>query len=341
MENLSMKRTLPIGIAVSSVILLLFSVAICRAFESEESPGSKGKKAGDEAPTNSKGAGTPVAMNKSNTVYLDKKGNRVLVKAKVVLREGLLEMLCCPAQTKEHESVLAVNGKAYVIHGSLVALGAEPGAPVQFTPAFKPPTGTKIDIYLNWTDDKGKLHRDKAQSWVRHAVRRYYVAKLAKLPAGLTLPKKGELSYDEKHQELLWYGHMTKKQREANLALSNDAEFKKAINSFFEQSQPREMEADFVFAGSQFYKDEQTGEEFYAAEGGDLICVANFPSAMIDVAMESSSSGMESLVFEPYTERIPPMDTEVTIELIPVLKKDKAPGTPSGKAKSNAKAETK
>src|SRR5687768_1224783 len=37
-----------------------------------------------------------VPLNKQETVLLDRAGRRVLVKAKVVLREGLLEMLACP-----------------------------------------------------------------------------------------------------------------------------------------------------------------------------------------------------------------------------------------------------
>ena len=53
------------------------------------------------------------------------------------------------------------------------------------------------------------------------------------------------------------------------------------------------------------------------AEGGYLICVANFGTALIDVAANSSEADA-SLLFESYEERIPPIDTEVTIELTPV-----------------------
>lgn len=264
-------------------------------------------------------------LNPAKTVLLDRKGKRLLLKSKVVLREGSLEMLCCPAQTKEHESILSVDSKAYVIHAGLVALGAKPGKPAEFVPKFKPPTGQKIDIFLQWTDEKGKSQRVKAQEWIRHAVRRYYGEKLAAMPPNVKIPKDSELYYDDKHKELAWFGHMTEKQRDELTALSQDAAYRKAIKSFYERSQPRPMEADFVFVGSGFYVDDD-GNKAYQAEGGDLICVANFSTAMIDVSIESSASGEQNLSFEPVTERIPPVDSEVMIELVPVFEKPKADG---------------
>src|SRR5579862_5530113 len=73
-----------------------------------------------------------VPLNPNGSVLLDRAGKRLLVKTRLVLRDGTLEMLCCPAQTKEHESILAVDAQAYVIHTGLLALGAAPGSPVQF-----------------------------------------------------------------------------------------------------------------------------------------------------------------------------------------------------------------
>jgi hypothetical protein len=161
-----------------------------------------------------------------------------------------------------------------------------------------------------------------AKEWVRHAVRRYYGHPLESKPADLEIPKDSELHYDAKHKELAWFGHMTAEQRDALIALSQDAAYRTAIQAFYDRSQPRPMNADWVFAGSGFYVDED-GQRMYQAEGGDLICVANFPTATIDVSIESSASGEQNLSFEPATERIPPVDTEVTIELIPVFETPK------------------
>ncbi|GAB4143753.1 MAG: hypothetical protein Tsb009_15050 [Planctomycetaceae bacterium] len=262
-----------------------------------------------------------VPLNKQGTVLLDLPGKRLLLKSKVVLREGLLEMLCCLKQTKEHESILSVDAKAYVVHTGLLALGAKPGTPVKFRPKFQAPKGQEIQIFLQWKDKQGKLHRQKAQTWVRHAIRRFYTAPMKSLPKDLTLPprEKTELRFDKDVGELIWYGHMTAKQRDELLKRSRDKDYRKAIQSFYRQSQSREMKAKWVFAGSSFAVTEQ-GERYYRAEVGNLICVANFPSATIDVAVKSSAD-KGSTAYEAYTERIPPKGTEVTIELIPVFPK--------------------
>jgi hypothetical protein len=274
----------------------------------------------DAAPRRSKPADRLVALNKQETVLLDAEGKRLVLKGEVCLREGLLEMLVCLKQTKEHESILSVATKAQTVHAGLLALGAEPGEGVKFLPEFQPPRGQKIDIFLSWKDAEGKLHRVPAQSWVRRATRRYFVEKLAKLPSGLKLPEDKNLKYDEKRGEMLWYGPMSEEERDAFLSLSKDKAYRKVIETFFDQTQLREMKADFVFTGSGFYTDEKTGEQYYQAESGDLICVANFSSSVIDVNAESSATN-EGLLFEAYTERIPPIGTEVQIELIPVFKK--------------------
>jgi hypothetical protein len=271
--------------------------------------------------------GTPVPLNREGTVLLDKKGKRVLLKTHVVLRQGALELLCCLKQTKEHEAILSLDAKAYVVHTALLALGVNPGKPVRNVPEYEPPQGPKIEIFLNWTDDAGKEHRVKAQSWVREAINRFRIVKMEKLPAGVKLPKNAELRYDEKLKELTWYGPMTEAQRDEYRALSSDQAFRKAIDSFYEQSQPREMQADWVFAGSGTYTDEDSGKKYYLAEDGDLICVANFSSATLDVAIQSSASDSERN-FEAYTDRIPPKETPVTVELIPVAA---APEKPASK----------
>jgi hypothetical protein len=258
-------------------------------------------------------------LNKNKTVLLDAKGKRLLLKSQVVLREGLLEMLVCLKQTKEHESLLSVDAQAQMIHAGLLALGAHAGAPVRWQPEYQPATGQQIDIFFSWTDSEGKLRRVPAQSWVRHATRRYYVEKLENLPVGFRLPDDSELKWDSKHKELLWYGHMDEAQKNACLKLSSDKAFRKAIQSIFEQSQIRPMKNFWVFAGSQFLTDEKTGEKFYQAEAGDLICVANFASATLDLSINSSATN-DDLMFEAYTENIPPVGTEVTVELIPVFK---------------------
>lgn len=76
------------------------------------------------------------------------------------------------------------------------------------------------------------------------------------------------------------------------------------------------LEWDWVFAGSGFWKDEETGKEYYKADGGDLVCVSNFPSATLDLPVESSQANAD-LLFEAFTERIPPRGTKVRVVLWP------------------------
>ena len=256
-------------------------------------------------------------LNKEQTVFLDAAGKRLILKTEVVLRAGLLEMLLCKAHTKEHESILAIDSDAFIIHGGLVALGAEVGSPVRYEPKFQPPQGQTIKINLRWSDAEGRKHEAPAQSWIRNSIHRYYSAPLSKLPEGFTLPEKSELRFDEQNGELIWYGPMTSAQRDDLLSLSQDAQYRKGIVTFYERSQSRPLEADWVFAGSGFWV-QPDGERTYQAEEGNVICVANFGDAMLDLSVESTASN-EGLQFEPWTDRIPEIGTEVEVELIPVF----------------------
>lgn len=191
-------------------------------------------------------------LDPESDVWVDAKLKRVVVGARVCLREGPLEMFACKLNSKEHESVIHVNSKAFVLHAALLAVGAEVGGPVEFQPAFKPPTGTKIDAVAYWTDEAGKRQKIDARQWVR------------------------------------------------------DVQTRRALTS------------SWVFAGSTFWQNPETGERRYMAEDGDLICVANFPAATLDLPLESSQANA-SLVFEAFTENIPPLGTPVTLLLIPRL----------------------
>lgn len=184
-------------------------------------------------------------------VWIDLQQGVVIVDGQVALRKGMLEMFACLRNTKEHESVVSANTRAYLVHAALVRLGAEPGSPVQFQPAYKPPTGTEIEVRVEWRDAEGKMHTARAEDWVRDA-------------------RTGQA-----------------------------------------------MTQPWVFAGSRFWKDEETGKEYYQAEGGDFICVSNFSTALLDIPVESSQSDAE-LVFEAFTEHIPPRGTPVRLTLKPV-----------------------
>ena len=177
------------------------------------------------------------------------KAKKVILRARVVLREGYLEHLMCSKGTKEHEAILATDAVPHLIHAGLLLTGAEAGHPVRFVPKFEPPSGTVIAIDVEWRQD-GKAHKADARQWVK----------------------------DEKAK--------------APLAI------------------------DWVFAGSELYVDPATNKQVYAADEGDLITVANFGSAILDLPIASSASDAER-VFVTNTEKIPPLGTEVFVTLGP------------------------
>jgi hypothetical protein len=99
------------------------------------------------------------------SLWFDPKARRLVVRARVVLREGPLEHLLCLKGTKEHEAILATPAVPRRIHAGLLLTGAEVGHPVRFLPKFEPPSGTPIAIALEW-EQGGKTHRADARDWV-------------------------------------------------------------------------------------------------------------------------------------------------------------------------------
>lgn len=84
----------------------------------------------------------------------------------------------------------------------------------------------------------------------------------------------------------------------------------------------QELADPWVFAGSGFWVDQQTGQRHYMADMGDLVCVSNFTTAMLDLPIESSDKAGQ-LLFQAYTEHIPPVGTKVTMVLAPKIEKRK------------------
>ena len=183
------------------------------------------------------------------SLWFDPEARRVILRARVVLREGVLEHLMCSKGTKEHEAIIATDAEPRKIHALLLLTGADVGNPVEFAPKFRPPSGSPIAIELRWRQD-GKVQRADARDWV----------------------------WDEKTK--------------APLAI------------------------DWVFAGSVIYEDRITKKPVYAADEGDLITVANFASAILDLPIVSSANDADRM-FTANTKKIPPIGTEVFVVLGP------------------------
>jgi hypothetical protein len=284
-----------------------------------EAGGTPKKPQGTKLPDDYLSGTQATPLNQQKSVLLDLKGKRILLKARVCLTEGLLEMLLCPHQTKEHESILSTEAAAFTVHTGLLALGCKEGKAARYdseNETYTPASGQIIDIFLHWVDVDGKLHRERAQNWVRGSRQHYYQEEFKTLPKDLKLVPDGNLRYDDVNQYLFWYGPMTDAELADCLKMSSDEKFQAAMRRFHKEGQEKPMDADWVFVGSGFYEDGDSAKQ-YLAEGGYMICVANFPMAMLDVATPSDSNGTDSLAYEAATEKLPPRESEVIIELVP------------------------
>jgi hypothetical protein len=77
------------------------------------------------------------------------------------------------------------------------------------------------------------------------------------------------------------------------------------------------MTTHWVFSGSRMIDDEGINQFQYLADAtGELFGLSNFVGSILDVPIRSSDSN-EQLMFGCFTERIPPLDTLVTIILTP------------------------
>ena len=198
-------------------------------------------------------------LDPNDRIWITPDGKSVVTLARVTLREGLLELFGCRIGTKEHESVVSVRVKPFLIHAALLAVGAEPGKPVQMTPTFVPPSGDEIEIRIRWRDEDGETKEALAQDWVWDAV-------------------------------------------------DSREDAKKA------------MSTHWVFTGSMTYKDDAGENHYVADESGELFGLSNFVGAILDIPIESSADN-EKLMFGCFTERIPELDTPLTLILTPVKNK--------------------
>jgi hypothetical protein len=190
-------------------------------------------------------------LGRESSLWVDVDQKRVIIDGYVAQREAYLEMFACPAETKEHESIVGAIAKSHEVHAALLAVGAEAGKTVQFQPTYLAATGPRVRVWVMWRDADGKVLTADARSWVRRT------------------------------------------------------------------GTQDQLDKDWVFAGSTWWKDPEDGKEYYQADSGELICVSNFGTAMMDLPIESSdSTGM--LQFEAFKERIPPQGTPVRLVLVPL-----------------------
>ena len=171
---------------------------------------------------------------------LVKKGY-VDVDAKVCLTEGLLELLACTKDSKEHESLVAVEPKAANIHAALLLVGAQPGSPAmrkemetEEGPRWVDiePRGQEIDVYLVFNNDKGEL--------VEHPIKEFLI--------------RGAEDFDAPPDE------GNKKNKKEDRAFPTHT---------------------FLFVGSHVFKDGEADPVYVADQSGNVISISTFGDELL------------------------------------------------------------
>jgi len=144
---------------IPSVALLLATATAAQ--DAAETPRAEPAPAGEfQAPKDWKPLGPHLWFDPTT------EPKRLIIEARVVLREGPLEHLLCLRGTKEHEAIVATAAAPKQIHAGLLLTGAEVGHPVRFRPKFEPPSGSPIAITVQWNQD-GELVEADARSWIK------------------------------------------------------------------------------------------------------------------------------------------------------------------------------
>jgi len=99
------------------------------------------------------------------------------VDSRVCLDSGMLELIACTKDSKEHEALIAVDAKAAHIHAALLLIGATPG-----NPAIRkridgpnsrwidmPPRGQGIDAFLVFENEIGVPTEYPIKDFIRRA----------------------------------------------------------------------------------------------------------------------------------------------------------------------------
>ncbi len=139
--------------------------------KAEEKAVEKTKSAEEKKAEEAKEAEKLIKMA-NNREELVMPGLKIMVKkgyvdvdAKVCLTEGLLELVACTKDSKEHESMIMVEPKAAHIHAALLLIGAVPGNPamrkeVQTEDGPRwvdlEPRGQEIGVYLVFNNKDGQ-----------------------------------------------------------------------------------------------------------------------------------------------------------------------------------------
>jgi len=86
----------------------------------------------------------------------------------VNMQAGLIEVFACTPQGKVHEAVVVLDCVPSGLHAGLLALGLEPGTPVETGTdgTYRPPTGDGVEIRVRTIGAGGEEACVRAEDWV-------------------------------------------------------------------------------------------------------------------------------------------------------------------------------
>lgn len=148
-----------------SALIIAAAAIICMGQQATEDPSPQPE--GDWAPQP-----VPGVIQLPN-MTITPANRQIVFQSEVCLRSGMLELLVCGFETKEHESILTTRVRPSHLHAALLMLGLRPGMPSrwfqmddEFPRAF-PPRGAELDIRLRWRDADGAAREVPAGQWLR------------------------------------------------------------------------------------------------------------------------------------------------------------------------------
>lgn len=111
-------------------------------------------------PRSQPGAASGRVVDFAPGVRINWRRPQVELAARIVLREGPLELFACSPHTREHESVLAVEARPWHIYQALGLIGLRPGQPVTYdeqNDRWLPADGDRVTLHVRCPGESGEV----------------------------------------------------------------------------------------------------------------------------------------------------------------------------------------
>lgn len=111
----------------------------------------------------------PAMVAYQRGIRIDWQNRHVEADGQVILREGPLELFACSPGTREHESIVCIDGNPLHLFQAMGLIGITPGRPSRFDPdsrRYFPASGDPVEIEVRYLLD-GRIHIERIERWMR------------------------------------------------------------------------------------------------------------------------------------------------------------------------------